>query len=181
MTQMLELIKEHDIRPDEVARVRVKTREGTYKTLFHHHPKRALESKFSLEFCLATLLLARSLGLQHIADDFVARADLQDLITRVEYTPYTEAEAREGNYTLVTSFVEIEFEDGSKVGGRIDYGKGSKANPMTDEEVAAKFRLCAEYAGFPADRAEEVIETVGRLETLPDIRELTAMLASPPS
>ena len=181
MTRMLELIREHDVRPDEVARVRVKTREGTYRTLFHHHPTRALESKFSLEFCLATLLLERNLGLQHIADDFVARADLQDLIARVEYTPYTEAEAREGNYTLVTSFVEIELEDGRKIGGRIDYGKGSKANPMTDGEVAAKFRLCAAYTGFPAERAEEVIETVGRLEALTDIRELTTLLAIPPS
>ena len=181
MTQMLELIQDHDVRPDEVARVRVKTREGTYRTLFHHHPTRALESKFSLEFCLATLLLERNLGLQHIADDFVARPDVQDLIGRVEYTPFTEDEVREGNFTLVTSSVEIELDDGRRVGGRIDYGKGSKANPMTDEEVAAKFRLCAEYAGFPVDRAEEVIETVGRLETLPDIRELTARLANPAS
>ena len=181
MTRMLELIREHDVRPDEVARVRVKTREGTYKTLFHHHPKRALESKFSLEFCLATLLLERNLGLQHIADDFVARPDLQDLIARVDYTPYSEDEVREGGFTLVTSSVEIEFEDGRTVSGRIDYGKGSKANPMTDEEVAEKFRLCAEYAGFPADRAEDVIEAVGRLETLPDIQELTKRLANPPA
>lgn len=181
MTRMLELVKEHDVRPDEVARVRVKTREGTYRTLFHHHPMRALESKFSLEFCLATLLLERNLGLQHIADDFVARPDVQDLIGRVEYTPFTEDEVREGDFTLVTSSVEIELDDGRRVGGRIDYGKGSKANPMTDEEVAAKFRLCAEYAGFPADRAEDVIETVGRLETLPDIRELTKRLAGPPA
>ena len=50
---------------------------------------------------------------------------------------------------------------------------------MTDEEVAAKFRLCAEYAGFPTGRAEDVIETVGRLESLPDIRDLTALLANP--
>ena len=181
MTRMLELVKEHDVRPDEVARVRVKTREGTYRTLFHHHPTRALESKFSLEFCLATLLLERNLGLQHIADDFVARPDVQDLIGRVEYTPFTEDEVREGDFTLVTSSVEIELDDGRRVGGRIDYGKGSKANPMTDEEVAAKFRLCAEYAGFPADRTEDVIETVGRLETLPDIRELTSLLANPAS
>ena len=179
MTQMLKLVREHDVRPETVARVRVKTREGTYKTLFHHRPKRELEAKFSLEFCLATLLLERNLGLQHIDDAFIARPDVQDLIARVEYTPYTEDEVREGDFTLVTSFVEIEFKDGRKVSGRIDYGKGSKANPMTDEEVADKFRLCAEYAGLPADWANGVVEVVGRLETLPDIRELTARLASP--
>ena len=181
MTQMLALIREHDVRPDAVARVGVKTRDGTYKTLFHHRPRRALEAKFSLEFCLATLLLERNLGLQHIDDAFVARPDLQELIARVEYTPYTDEEVREGNFTLVTSFVEIELKDGRSFSGRIDYGKGSKANPMTDDEVAGKFRLCAEYAGLPEDWADAVIDTVGRLETLGDVRELTALLADPAS
>jgi 2-methylcitrate dehydratase PrpD len=144
--------------------------------LFHHHPKRALEAKFSLEFCLATILLERTLGLKHINDAFVGRPDVQELIRRVEYTPYSEDEARRGNYTLVTSFVEIEMNDGRKLGGRIDYGKGSKANPMSDDEVAEKFRLCAEYAGLPGDRADKVIEMVKRLEELADVRELTALL-----
>jgi 2-methylcitrate dehydratase PrpD len=176
MTQLLALIEEHDVRPDEVSRVRVRTGGGTFKTLFHHHPKRALEAKFSLEFCLATILLERTLGLKHIDDAFVSRPDVQNLISRVEYTPYSEDEARQGNYTLVTSFVEIEMNDGRKLGGRIDYGKGSKANPMSDDEVAEKFRLCAEYAGLPGDRADRVIEMVKRLEELADVRELTALL-----
>ena len=88
---------------------------------------------------------------------------------------------REGNFTLVTSFVEIELKDGRSFSGRIDYGKGSKANPMTDDEVAGKFRLCAEYAGLPEDWADAVIDAVGRLETLGDVRELTALLADPAS
>ena len=176
MTQLLALIEEHDVGPDEVSRVLVRTRGGTHKTLFHHHPKRALEAKFSLEFCLATLLLERTLGLKHIDDAFVGRDDVQDLIGRIEYTPYSEDEARQGNYTLVTSFVEIEMKDGRKFEGRIDYGKGSKANPMSDEEVAEKFRLCAEYAGLPRDKADGVIEKVRRLEELADVRELTALL-----
>ena len=176
MTQMLALIREHDVQPDAVARVRVRTGNGTHQTLFHHRPKIALEAKFSLEFCLATLLLERNLGLKHIDSDFVARPEVQDLIERIEYTPYSEDEARQGNFTLVTSFVEIEMTDGRTIGGRIDYGKGSKANPMTDDEVAEKYRLCAEFAGMPKDRAEAVIETAGRLEDLADVRELTALL-----
>jgi 2-methylcitrate dehydratase PrpD len=176
LTQLLALIQEHDVGPDDVSRIRVRTRDGTFKTLFHHHPKRALEAKFSLEFCLATVLLERTLGLKHIDDAFVARPDVQDLIGRVEYTPYSEDVARQGNYTLVTSFVEIEMNDGRILEGRIDYGKGSKANPMSDDEVAEKFRLCAEYAGLPGDRADRVIEMVKHLEELADVRELTALL-----
>ena len=180
MTKILELILEHDVTPDQVDKIRVRTRDGVLRTLAYHRPKRALEAKFSLEFCLATLLLERSLGLTHIDDVFVRRPEVQDLIGRTEYTPIPEAEARDGDYTLVTSFVEMALKDGRRLGGRIDYGKGSKANPMSDDEVAEKFRLCARYARWPDDKAEGIVEVARRLEELPDVRQLTALLSRDP-
>ena len=162
--------------PDDVSRIRVRTRDGTFKHLCYHHPKLALEAKFSLEFCVATILLERALGLKHINDAFVGRSDVQDLIGRIEYTPYPEDEARRGNYALLTAFVEIEMKDGRKLKGRVDYSKGSKVNPMSEDEVAEKFRLCAEYGGLPGDRADRVIEMLASLEELSDVRELTALL-----
>ena len=177
MTKILELILEHDVMPDQVDKIRVRTRDGVLRTLAYHRPKRALEAKFSLEFCLATLLLERSLGLTHIDDAFVRRPEVQDLIGRTEYTPIPEAEARDGDYTLVTSFVEMALKDGRRLAGRIDYGKGSKANPMSDDEVAEKFRLCARYARWPDDKAEGIVELARRLEELPDVRQLTALLS----
>ena len=177
MTKLMELILEHDLQAGEVEAVRVRTGEGIYRTLARHRPKDALEAKFSLEFCLATLLLERNLGLQHIDDGFVGRTDVQDLIGRVTYTAIPEAEASESAYTLVTSFVEMDCKDGRQLGGRIDYGKGSLANPMSLDEVAAKFRLCAERARWPEDKTEAMIETVARLEEVDDVRELTALLS----
>ena len=176
LTQLLDLVQEHDVGPDDVSRIRVRTRDGTFKHLSYHHPKLALEAKFSLEFCVATILLERALGLKHINDAFVGRSDVQDLIGRIEYTPYPEDEARRGNYALLTAFVEIEMKDGRKLKGRGDYSKGSKVNPMSEDEVAEKFRLCAEYGGLPGDRADRAIEMLASLEELSDVRELTALL-----
>ncbi len=48
---------------------------------------------------------------------------------------------------------------------------------MTMQEVHAKFRGCAEYAGRPKSIAEAIIETVGNLERAPDIKELAKLLA----
>ena len=177
MTKTLELIREHDITADQVSGVRLKTGRGIYETLFHHRPRRALEAKFSLEFCLATLLLEGNLGLAHIRDDFVGRSDVQEMIGLVDYSPFSDAEAEAGDHTLVTSFVEINLKDGRGVSGRIDYGKGSKANPMSDKEVAEKVRLCAEFAAWPRSRADAVIEMVAGLEDLADVGGLTALLS----
>ena len=178
LTKMLELITEHDLGPEQVTGIRVRTSKSIHDTLFHHRPKSELEAKFSLEFGVAALLLERELTLAHFTDAFVNRPDIQATIERVDYQPFADADAKAGNYTLVTSFVEVELDDGRTVGGRIDYGKGSLANPMSEDEVAEKFRACAAFAGWPQARTEEAIELVNRLETVEDVRELTRPLAA---
>jgi len=70
------------------------------------------------------------------------------------------------------------MKDGRTISGRADFGKGSPANPMTYDEAADKFRGCAEFARWPADRGERIIETVRTLETLESVQMLTALLAA---
>ncbi len=177
LTKMLELIAEHDLCPRQVTGIRVRTSESIRDVLFHHRPTSELEAKFSLEFGVAALLLERELTLAHFTDDFVNRPDIQATIERVDYEPFPDADAKAGDYTLVTSFVDVDLDDGRTVGGRIDYGKGSLANPMSDDDVAEKFCACAAFAGWPESRTEEAIELVHRLETIEDVRALTHCFA----
>ena len=48
---------------------------------------------------------------------------------------------------------------------------------MTYEEVADKFRGNAEFAKWPKQKTESVIEMVKSLESAPDMSRLTAALA----
>jgi 2-methylcitrate dehydratase PrpD len=181
MTKMLELVKRHDIQPRDVSQVRVKTSENIHHTLLHHHPVTELQAKFSLEFCLAALLLERKCGLNQFSDEYVMRPDVQAAIAKVEYTTFTPEEARRENHTIVTSYVEIVMNDGKRYGERVDFGKGNKANPMSEEEVADKFRECAEFSRWPSDKAERAIALVRRLEEVRDVREITRELAAAPA
>ncbi len=47
----------------------------------------------------------------------------------------------------------------------------SPANPMSFDEVAGKFRECAEYSGWPDEKAERVVDMVRELEVLDNVRE----------
>jgi 2-methylcitrate dehydratase PrpD len=60
----------------------------------------------------------------------------------------------------------------------VDYPKGHPRNPMATVEFAAKTRDCATFAAkpMPADTADRLIETAGRLETLPDIAPLIRVM-----
>jgi hypothetical protein len=49
-------------------------------------------------------------------------------------------------------------------------------NPMTYEEVADKFRGCAEFAKWPKQKTDSVIEMVKSLENVPDVTLLAMAL-----
>jgi 2-methylcitrate dehydratase PrpD len=174
MGLMLELIRQHDIRPDQVRRVRVGTNRNMPNALIHHRPKTELEAKFSMEFCMAILLLERRAGLAEFTDAVVNRPDVQAMIEAVEFDVHPEAE--QAGYEKMTTIVDLELADGRTVSGRADFGKGSPANPMSDAELETKFRQCAAWGGLPRAETDRVAALVWRLEEVADVRELTALL-----
>ncbi len=175
MTRMLELILEHDIKPGDVERVDVGTNHNMPNALIHHRPTNELQAKFSMEFCMAILLLERRGGLPEFTDEVVNREDVQELIGRVHFGVHPGAEA--AGYDKMTTIIDIHLREGRTISGRSDFGKGSPANPMSYDEVADKFRGCAEFAGWDAGRTEQVVEAVRGLENMRSVRELTALLA----
>ncbi|WP_136063971.1 MmgE/PrpD family protein [Modicisalibacter radicis] len=176
MTRMLELILEHDIRPDDVDRVDVGTNHNMPNALIHHRPANELQAKFSMEFCMAILLLERRGGLPEFTDEVVNRSDVQEMIGRVHFGVHPEAEA--AGYDKMTTIIDIHLKNGQTISGRADFGKGSPANPMSYDEVADKFRGCAEFAGWDSAKTESLIEAVRRLEELESVRELTRWLGA---
>jgi 2-methylcitrate dehydratase PrpD len=175
MTTMLELILANDIKPEDVDRVDVGTNHNMPNALIHHRPTNELQAKFSMEFCMAILLLERRGGLPEFTDDVVNRADVQALIKRVNFGVHPEAEA--AGYDKMTTIIDIHLKDGRVISGRADFGKGSPANPMSYDEVADKFHGCAEFARWPSSKAKDIVEMIRSLESLGSVRELTALLA----
>jgi 2-methylcitrate dehydratase PrpD len=175
MGLMLDLIRGHDIRPEQVVKVRVGTNRHMPNALIHHRPWNELQAKFSMEFCMAILLLERKAGLAEFTDKVVRRARVQELIGKIEFGVHPEAEA--AGYEKMTTIIDIELADGRKIGGRADFGKGSPANPMSDEELAAKFRECAAWGGLPKASADRIVDMVFNLERLKSVRDLTRLLA----
>lgn len=173
MTCLLELIAAHDITPDRVDSVTVRTNERILNTLIHHRPTDALQAKFSMEFCLAILLLDGEAGLGAFTDEKVRRVDVQDMITRIRFDPYQH---REPDYTNVTTLLEIRLADGRVVDGRSDFAKGSARNPMTRADVTEKVVQCAAHAGWPEHKTALVVDAVANLAGSPNVSDLVSLL-----
>jgi len=178
MGAMLELIGRHDVKPDQVKRVSVGTNHNMPNALIHHRPVNELQAKFSMEFCMAILLLERKAGLQEFTDEVVNRADVQAMIRRIEFGVHPEAEA--AGFDKMATIIEVELVDGRVLEARADFGKGSPANPMSDAELSDKFRECAAWGGLAPDQAEEALALLWRIDELADVGELTRALARVP-
>jgi 2-methylcitrate dehydratase PrpD len=174
MTEMRRLIRENGIRAEDVVRVRVGTNHNMPNALIHHRPQNELQAKFSMEFCMAILLLEGRAGLAEFNDETVHRADVKAMIEKVDFVVDDEAEA--AGYDKMTTLIDISLKDGRKISGRADFGKGSPANPMSYDEVAEKFRETAGFGGLAQDRIEDVIAMVRDLETLGSIERLLSPL-----
>jgi 2-methylcitrate dehydratase PrpD len=174
MTEMLRLIRTNGIDAKDVVRVRVGTNHNMPNALIHHRPTNELQAKFSMEFCMAILLLEGRAGLNEFTDEVVLRPDVQAMIEKVDFVVDKEAEA--AGYHKMTTIIDITLAGGRKVSGRADFGKGSPAEPMSYDEVADKFRENAEFAKFPSRAAESVIAMVRDFEKMPSLQPLMAAL-----
>ena len=79
----VELATRHDLHHSRVERISVCTGEMQMLMLRNERPKTAFEAKFSMQFAMASSLVARNVGLSQLNDEFVRSPEVQALIPRV--------------------------------------------------------------------------------------------------
>jgi 2-methylcitrate dehydratase PrpD len=176
MTELARLMDANNIQASQVVQIDVGANHNMTTTLLHHNPKTGLEGKFSMEYCLAILLLDRKAGLAQFSDKNVQRADVHDMIRRINF--HVDPEAESAGFDKMTSILKLTMKDGKIFSGRAEFGKGSPANPMNFDEAAVKFLGCAEFAEWPQSKAEKIISFVKKLETAPDVAALSPLLSA---
>lgn len=175
MTLLRKYVREDGVTPEQVKSVRLRTNANVVNTLLHSDPKTWLEAKFCLPFNAAAILVRGRAGLAEFTDEVVHAPDIRAMMARIDFAAFDEIKP---DYTNTTTFVEVDLDDGRKLSGRVDFPKGSPQDPMSYEEVAEKFQECAEFAHWPADKSARIVALVGDLESVGNIRDLTAALSS---
>lgn len=137
----VDLATRHDLAPSDVEEIRVSTGDMQMLMLRNARPQTALEAKFSMEFAMASSLVARKVGLSQLTDAFVQSPEVQSLIPRVSIT--TISEKLEGSAFAAAEAVEITTAQGRTLASEpIVFAKGSQQRPLSREELRAKFLDC---------------------------------------
>ena len=174
MDVMAGLIAQHDIKPGDVERVRVGTNRQMLNTLIHHRPTTGLQGKFSMEYCMAVLLVLGRAGLSEFQDEVVSRPDLRAMVERIDF--YNDPAADAAGADKMRSLVTVRLRDGRTFSGQDDFARGSPQKPMSFDDAVRKFKDCATFAGLPRDRAERIVVAVQNLEAVPDMRSVFAAM-----
>ena len=122
MTLLAALMREHGFGADHVRTLSVTTNQRMANTLIHNNPTDAMQARFSMPFCLAVLLVEGRAGIGEFTDEVVNRADIKDMIGRIDYGAF---DAAEPHYSNVTTFMDVHLRDGTVHKGRADFPHGS--------------------------------------------------------
>lgn len=142
----LSLANEYDLQADDVQSVHVTLGPAQALMLRNHRPQTGLEAKFSIEFAIASAIVAREVGLLQLTDEFVRTPQIQALFETVT------SEINDKPCPLEPAFaysdrVTITLKDGRVLeSGEIRFPLGNAENPMSEADLRAKFLDCCAYA-----------------------------------
>lgn len=168
---MLSLVKEYQLTPDQIDEIECHTPALAREILLHAQPTTGLQGKFSLEYCMAAALIDREVTLRQFTDEKVQSSKAQALIPKVKIS-YVDAAGAESLLNIPQA-VTAKLKDGSQHHREVEWPKGYSYNPMTWDEVAEKFRDCANGV-LSAEQMDRCIDLISKLESLDSISELTA-------
>lgn len=166
----LGLAERYGIKPDAVERIHVSLGETQLRMLRNSRPQSALEAKFSMQFAMASALVARKVGLAELSDGFVRRPDVQAIFPRVSFT--TTHALKQGSNFAPADSVEITIKGGGMhKSGPVEYAKGSHQLPLSRQELFAKFADClgTDFADAKKSRAFETLMMFDRLNGAGDL------------
>lgn len=170
---ILSLIATSRCPPAEIESVIVEIGRSQLIPLHHHRPADALQAKFSVEFAVASALLAGQCGLEQLRDDFVRSPDVQDLMQRVRIVPIDERDVEEPVFSPFDR-VHLMRRDGTKLSSEpVRRPRGHPRFPVGTDALWRKFRECTPDLG--ANEGEDLFECLQRIDRIDDVRVLPVL------
>ena len=174
---MLDLVRRHDLRAETVARIECWTHARRLEHTNRPDPQSGLEAKFSVQYCLARALADRAIRIEHFEGDTFRDPAVRTILPRVHAAAYDTTQFPADEH--FGAEVRVTTTDGRVLSGKIDEALGrTSANPLPTDRLREKFENCITRV-LPAATARTLADTIERLDTLADMRTLSALLASP--
>lgn len=168
---VLDAARRENLQAEQVALVHAQIGRTQASMLRNHTPQTGLEAKFSLEFAVASSLVAREVGLSQLTDAFVRRPEIQSTMKKVTAATVDTICPVEPMFAFADR-VQIKLNDGRTIdSGDIRFARGNAKLPLTGDELKRKFMDC--LSGARDVDAESIYSRLARLDSVANVQELT--------
>lgn len=170
----LAIVKENDLHAEDIASVKIRApiREALHTTTFSKkYPRNAESADHSAFYANAHAIKYRAFGPDAFECERFSDPTILDLIEKITVEPDPDL----GKFSA-KGISEIVTKDGRSFSKRIDILHGSSDDPLSDGELEDKFKHTASKY-LDAERIQEIIDKVWKLETVDDVGELSRLTA----
>jgi len=170
---VLDLVAANPIKADQVDKITVNISDYFATVLRNHQPDTGLAAKFSIEFAMASGIIAQRVGLRELTDGFVQRDDIQALMRKVEVVTTSDYDPELPGAAPADSVV-VKLTDGRTVAGEpVKRATGHSSRPLTEQQLYDKFADCLEVGGSDIP-AEVLFRRLSQIQSL-SARDITAL------
>ena len=173
------ILAQNSIVPVNIRQITLVVSEGT-RDLFcepeveKRAPTMSIQAKFSLFFTVAVGVIKTP----RIADFLPANLRSRDVLAAIRRVQYRVSDDLGPAAEITPAIVEVQTKDGQAFSDRLNIVFGHPNNPMSEEDVIAKFKDCLQYARhpIPEQQIDRLIDSLLRLDVVQDVREASALL-----
>ena len=176
----LALRDEHQISARDVAAVTLEVFQGAYDFAgggsygTKDQPRTKEQADYNLRYLSAVALLDGQVGPEQLETERINRADVQDLLSRVDVKPAPDLTAAYPERT--SARVHVVLQNGRTLSREQSDFEGSPTRPMSWDRVIEKFDWLAEPFVDNTLR-DEIVSAVGHLDRIP-VSELAELLSA---
>jgi len=157
----LQLRYQHDLKAGQIEHISLKVHPLVLELTGKKTPGSGLEGKFSVYHSAAVAIIRGAAGLKEFSDEVVRDPAVIALRDRVMAA--TDPAVREEE-----AYIIIRLKDGKAVEKHVEHAVGSLERPMSDADLADKFRGLAGGI-LPAQQQEKLIRLCRSVESLKDV------------
>jgi 2-methylcitrate dehydratase PrpD len=171
---LIDLAITNDIQPEQVERVEVAVLEAGWSLVCEprkrkYEPTNAVDAQFSVPFGAAVALTFRKAGLDQFSDENIKSPQIKILMDKVVLQKDTRIEK---NFPVEwPSFVKAYLTNGQFFDKYVRFPKGDPENPLTWDELSAKFQSLATRV-LPKERCDQIVRSVKDMKSSTVLRNI---------
>ena len=173
----LHIMETYGVKAEDVESIRIGTSRQAIDscaepTEVKFNPQTVVDAQFSIPYSVSSILLRGKCNLSDLTDEAIADPAAKEMMKKISV--YVDEDIdRDFSRGVPPAVVTIKTKDGKEYTANAPQ-KGHPQNPLTMEDMRAKFIDAMNFAVYPVKdgACEKILDMIDNLESLDDISEL---------